>query len=154
MSKQRKFVLIASGAGVISMFLPWIKISLFGMDAGSTNGMHDKGLLVFAAFVVSGVIAYMGNQTANLSRTNWFITLICGAVATLLMIWFYSDMSGSIASSFLSFGFYLAALSAVGVLVSAYVFKSAGDTIKGGFDNLKNEISKKTNSGNPPNTNS
>ncbi len=148
MSKQRKFILIAAGIGVLSMFLPWIKISIFGIS-NSVNGMRDKGLLVFACFVVAGIIAYMGDQTKNLNRTNWFIVLISGAIASLLMIWFYSDASGTMASSLLSYGFYLSTLSAIGIVVSAYLFKSAGDTIKGGFDQLKNDITDKTKSNNP-----
>ncbi len=146
MSKQRKFILIAAGIGIIAMFLPWIRISIFGMS-NSVNGMHDKGILVFICFVAAGIMAYIGDQTKNLGKTNWFITLICGALATLMMIWFYSDASGTMASSLLSFGFYLAALASIGILVSAYLFRSAGDTIKGGFDQLKNEISDKTKSG-------
>lgn len=118
----------------------------------SVNGMHDKGILVFLSFVVAGVIAFMGDQKISLAKTSWFITLICGALALLLMIWFYFDASDGMgmATSFLSFGFYLAALSAIGVLASAYLFRSPGDDIKSGFDSLKNNIEQKTKN-TPPN---
>ncbi len=153
MSKQRKFVFISAIVGIVSMFLPWIKISIFGMSQ-SVNGMHEKYLLVFGCFVVAAILAYMGDQTKNLAKTNWFITLVCGAVAVLLIILFYSDSSGAtFGMASIGFGFYLAALSAIGVLVSAYMFKSANDSIKSGFDNLKNDISEKTKSDNPPNSN-
>ena len=56
--------------------------------------------------------------------------------------------------SLLSYGFYIAAIAAIGLLVATYVFRSAGDSIKGGLDNLKDSIEQKTKSGNPPNTNS
>ncbi len=31
MNKQRKFILIAAAVGIIAMFLPWVKISFFGI---------------------------------------------------------------------------------------------------------------------------
>jgi hypothetical protein len=147
MSKQRKFVLISAVIGIISMFLPWVDVIFV-----KYNGMHGKGIFVFICFLVAGALAYMGDQTKNLEKTNWFITLICGALAVLLMIWYFSDLSGSfLGTSPIGFGFYIAAIASLGVLASAYLFKSAGDTIKGGFDKLKNEISDKTKSDNPPN---
>ena len=148
MGKQRKFILIAAGVGFVAMFLPWIRISIFGLS-NSVNGMHDKGILVFICFVVAGILAYMGDQTQNLGKTNWFITLIAGALATLMMLWFFMDASGSLGGSFLSFGFYLAALAAIGVLAATYMYRSPGDSIKGGFDNLKDSIETKSKSNIP-----
>ncbi len=145
MSKQRKFILIAAAVGFIAMFLPWINISFFGISS-SLNGMHDKGILVFICFVVAGVLAYTGDQTKNLDKRNWFIALIAGALATLIMLWYFIDASGSFAGSLFSIGFYLAALAAIGLLIAAYLYKSPGDSIKGGFDNLKDSIGSKTKS--------
>jgi hypothetical protein len=140
MSKQRKFILIAAAVGFISMFLPW-----FDLIVASINGMHDKGILVFICFVVAGVTAYLGDQTKPLEKTTWFIALISGALATILMLWFLIETSSDYGGiSFLSFGFYLALLSAAGVLLSAYLFRSPGDDIKSGFDSLKGSIEQKT----------
>ena len=80
MNKQRKFVLIAAAIGVISMFLPWISVSVLGYSQ-SVNGMHDKGILVFLCFAASGIIAYLGDQTKNLDKTMWTVTLLAGAIA-------------------------------------------------------------------------
>ena len=46
MNKQRKFVLIAAAVGIISMFLPWISVSVLGFSQ-TINGMHDKGFWFF-----------------------------------------------------------------------------------------------------------
>lgn len=143
MSKQRKFVLISATAGFISMFLPWVSISMFGYSQ-SVNGMHDKGILVFLCFVACGVIAYLGDQTKNLDKTMWTITLVAGAVALLVIIWFYSQATNSImGSSMIGFGVYIAALAAIGVLGSAYMFKSPTDNIKDGFNSIKKELESK-----------
>lgn len=159
MSKQRKFVLIAALAGVIGMFLPWYSFSLFGAS-GSINGMHGNGILVFICFAVAGVMAYMGDQTKNLASTSWIVTLICGAIAILFLGWNMIQSSDYGLGSSLSFGIYLAAIAAVGVVAAAFMFRSPTDTIKGGFDSFRKDIDDKmkntgsnTNQNNPGNTN-
>jgi hypothetical protein len=139
MSKQRKFVLITAAVGVISMFLPWF--SFFGYRI---TGMHGIGILVFLCFVVAGVIAWLGDQTKNLNKTMWLVTLISGALATLIIIGRIIDASGSIIG-LLSFGIYLAALAAIGVLLSAFLLRSPTDNIKDSFESLKQDINTKIN---------
>ena len=147
MSKQRKFILIAAGIGIIAMFLPWIRISILGFVGGSINGMHDWGILVFLAFLVAGGITLMGDQTKTLDKTMWMAALIAGGVAALIMVIFFLKAMDAI--SFLSFGFYLALLASIGVLYSAYVYRPSGYNIKDGFDSLKSDIEKKTKSDTP-----
>ena len=143
MSKQRKFVLISAAVGFISMFLPWVSISMLG-SSQSVNGMHDKGILVFICFVVSGIIAYLGDQTKNLDKTMWGVTLLAGAIALLFVIWFYSQISNSfMGASFVGFGIYIAGLAAIGILASAYLFRSPTDNIKDSFNTLKKDIENK-----------
>ena len=140
MNKQRKFVLISAAAGVISMFLPWVRISVFGFSQ-SQNGLHDSGILVFLCFAITGIIACVGDQSKNLNNSLWMVTLIASAIALIIIIWDLIDASSSLYGSFLSFGIYLAGLSAIGVLLSAFIFRSATDNIKEGFENLRNDIS-------------
>ena len=142
MGKQRKFVLIAAAIGIISMFLPWVRISLFGFSQ-TVNGLHGIGVLVFLCFAVAGIIAYLGDQTKNLDKTMWLITLVCGTLATLIIIWNIIDASRSIMGSFLSFGVYLAGLAALGVTLSAFLLRSPTDTIKDSFESLKKDINNK-----------
>ena len=68
MSKQRKFLLISSAVGFISMFLPWVSISMFGYTQ-SANGMHKEGVVVFICFVVTGIVAFIDDQKKNLDKT-------------------------------------------------------------------------------------
>lgn len=152
MSKQKKFVLISAGVGIISMFLPWISISMFGYTGSSVNGMHGKGVLVFFCFLISGGLAYLGDQTKNLDKIPWIVTLLAAAVAFILVIWFYSQVTDSITGSSLAgYGIYVAAIAAIGVLGSAYFFKSPTDNLKDGFNTLKKGIESKIgNSANAP----
>ncbi len=143
MSKQRKFILIAAAAGVISMFLPWVSISLFGYTQ-SVNGMHDMGILVFLCFLASTAIAYLGDQTKNLERNMWGIVLAAGAIAVLSVIYFYFKMSNSImGSSFVGFGLYISTIAALGILGSAYMLRSPTDNIRDSFNNIKKDIENK-----------
>lgn len=148
MNKQRKFILIAAGVGIIAMFLPWIKISIFGFSAGGVNGMRDWGILVFISFVAAGAMSLLGDQTQALSKTNWMIALIAGALATLITVVFFLRAMDAI--SFISYGFYLALIASIAVLYFTYAYRSAGFNIKDGFDNLKNQIDTKPNNDPPP----
>ena len=124
MNKQRKFVLISAAVGIISMFLPWISVSVLGYSQ-TVNGMHDKGILVFLCFAVCGIIAYLGDQTKNLDKTMWMVTLIAGAIAFLFIIWFYFQASDSfMGASFIGFGLYISGLASLGILISAYLLRS------------------------------
>lgn len=146
MNKQRKFVLIAAAVGIISMFLPWISISMFGANE-SINGMHDKGILVFICFAASGIIAYLGDQTKNLDKTMWAITLLAGAIALLMIIWFYFQATNNsfLGSSFIGFGIYISALASLGILIAAYMFRSPTDNLKDSFNSMKKDIESKIN---------
>ena len=139
MSKQRKFVLIAAAIGIIATFLPWWTISIFGYTS-SVNGFHGMGILSFLCFVVAGIIAYLDDQTKNLDKTKWTITLIAGSISILIIIWFIIDANSSAFGSLLGFGIYLAALAAIGIVLSAFLFRSPDDNIRGGFDSLKKDI--------------
>ena len=138
MNKQRKFILIAAAVGILGMFLPWIKVYFF-----SYNGMHGSGFLAFLAFAGAGVVAFLGDQTKALEKTFWFVALACGALATLIVLWNLIDALGNGGASVLSIGIYIAAIGAVGVLLAAYLFRSPGDSIKGGFDSMKHDIEDK-----------
>ena len=77
------------------------------------NGMHDIGILAFLCFIVSGAIAYMGDQTKNLDKNTWGIVLVAGALALISAIWFYFKISDSImGGSLVGFGLYIAAIAA------------------------------------------
>ena len=151
MSKQRKFVLIAAAVGIISMFLPWISYSVslfaFTQNIQSYNGMRDIGILAFLCFIVSGSIAYLGDQTKNLDKTMWGIVLAAGALALLSIIGFYFNKSSAsiMGSTQVGSGLYIAAIAAIGILGSAYLFRSPTDNIKDSFNSMKKNIQNKLN---------
>lgn len=146
MSKQRKYVLIASVIGIISMFLPWFSVSMMGFTQ-STNGMHDWGVLGFFCFVIAGLITLYGDQKKNIDKSLWLLTLILGVLPLLIVIIYYSKSSNSMmGTDYIGFGAYLCAIAAIAVVASAFLFKSPDDTLKGGFDSLKKSVEGKLSS--------
>ncbi|MBK7433134.1 MAG: hypothetical protein IPI66_03975 [Chitinophagaceae bacterium] len=144
LNKQRKFVLIAALLGIIACFLPWVSVSVFGYSS-SVNGMHSWGLMAFIGFIGSGVAAFLGDQTKPMAQTFWFVALACGALAVLGVLLYFLNVSGSVGGFGVSYGFgiFIAAAAAIGVLACAYMFRNPGDSIKGGFDSLKQDIEDK-----------
>ena len=133
MSKQRKMILIAAAVGIISMFLPWV--SVFGFSA---NGMNGWGILVFLCFLGAAGLSVMGDQTKNLDTTFWMITLVAGGLAFLIMLVNLIDASGNL--GYLEVGFWGALLASAAIVCFAYMYRTQGDTLQGGFDSLKNQM--------------
>lgn len=143
MSKQRKFILIASAAGIISMFLPWISISMMGMS-DSSNGMHGWGILAFFCFIISGLITVYGDQKVNLDRTMWMVSMLLGGVALIVVVATYFNIANSfMGADFIGFGMYLSGIAAIALIASAWLFKSPTDNLKDGFDTLKKSVENK-----------
>jgi len=130
-------MLIAAAVGVISIFLPWF--SYYGF---SVSGMNGWGVLVFLCFAAAGVLAFMGDQTKNLSQDKWMIALIVSGIAALVMvIRFLTNME---ILRLFSFGFYLALIAAVALLAVTYMFRSSTDNLQAGFDDLKTSFGSRT----------
>ena len=133
MSKQRKMMLIAAAVGIISIFLPWI--SYYGF---SVSGMNGWGVLVFLCFAVAAVMAFIGDQTKNLTQSNWMIALIASGLATLVMV--INFLTNLEVLQLFSVGFYLALIATVALLAVTYLFRSSTDNLQAGFDDLKTKF--------------
>ncbi|RYF79734.1 MAG: hypothetical protein EON98_14265 [Chitinophagaceae bacterium] len=133
MTKQRKMMLVAAAVGIISVFLPWV--SIFGY---SVNGMHGWGVLVFICFLVTGAVAFLGDQTTNLTSTSWMIALIAsGLAAVLMVINFFVDMDKL---RYLGFGFYISLAASLALVAFTYMHRSVNDSLQSGFDSLKSSF--------------
>ena len=145
MNKQRKFTLIAAAIGIISVFLPWVTISVFGMSK-NINGFHGWGILVFLAFFAAAVITLIGNHAQVLEKSYWFLAMAFGAIALLsILIDIASSESPGEGIGFvdagIGFGMWIAIASAAGIVLFAWMFKSPADNLKSGFEGLKKSIS-------------
>jgi hypothetical protein len=145
--KQRKYIIVLAAIGAISIFLPWFTMSAEGLGvriSDSENGLHGTGILVFLAFIGTGIVALAGDQTRNLDKTMWMATLCGGAIALLFVIinLVRTPNSGDtfgIAHAGPGFGIWISLLASIGMLAAAWVLRNPGDTLKGGFDSLKRD---------------
>lgn len=141
MHKQRKFVMIAAAVGLISMFLPWIKVSFMGISK-SENGLHGNGFLILFAFIAAGVLAFLGDQKTPMAKSAWLGTLGAGAVAVLFWLINLLDVPSG-AFKYISIGFWICILAAAGVLASAYMFRGAGQDLSQSLNEMKNNVKNK-----------
>jgi hypothetical protein len=146
MNRQRKFMLIAAAMGIISVFLPWVTISVFGISK-SINGFHGWGILVFLAFAVASVITLIGNQTLALEKSFWFMAMACGAIALLSVIIAIASSTASLDGGMvfvdkgIGAGIWMAIATAAAIMLFAWMYKSPADNLKSGFEGLKKSIS-------------
>jgi Na+-transporting NADH:ubiquinone oxidoreductase subunit NqrB len=141
--KQRKFVMIAALVGVISMFLPWVSFMGF-----STNGLHGSGFLILLSFIGAGVLAFLGDQKAPMAKMNWLGALGCGALAILLWVITFFDVSSAL--SVVGIGFWICIAAAAGVLACAYMFRDPKFDLKQSLGEMKKNVENKLD--NDPNT--
>jgi hypothetical protein len=123
MHKQRLFIVIAGVLGIIAAFLPWAKVSFFGITAsvsGTDGGDGWISLGLFAAAI--GIAAATGDRNgeleANMKKAVGGIG--AGAVGFMLI-----ELVGSIGFDLASYGVYLSLLA--GVVVMAIPFAVKGD---------------------------
>jgi len=144
MNKQRKLVLIAAVCGLICMFLTWAgdSTTIYGQTYSTKiNGMREWGIVVFLCFLLSGALAWLGDQSKHISRLNWMLVVIAGAIATLIMLIGFFNATSNL--GILKFGFYGAFSASIGILVFAYNNRAADDSLANGFDSLKESIGSK-----------
>lgn len=149
MHKQRKIILVLAAAGAISVFLPWFTISAEGFGvrvSESQSGLHGTGMLVELTFIAAGILALLGNQTRPLDSKIWTATICAGAIAFLFvgvnLIRTLGTGDGfGFAQAGPGFGIWISLLTSAGMLAVAWLLRTPGDTVKGGFDSLRQSLS-------------
>ena len=130
MSKQRKFLLITSIVGFISMFLPWVSFPIFSYTQ-TANGMHHAGIVVFICFIAGGIMAYADPEKKDFFKAKWILIQLIGVVALIFIFWYFVEIKSSLKGFFrIGAGLYIAAIAAIAIIVSAYLFKNPTQHIR------------------------
>lgn len=150
MNKQRKLILIAAAIGIISTFLPWIKISAgaFGYNVSqSTNGFHGIGIFYFILLIAAAIIAGIGDQKLMLQKNMRLAVIGAGVLALICLIISYSDVSDAtsangfgVVDASIGIGMILSFLAAIAVAVIPFVIKQAGESLGSDFAQLKDNL--------------
>ncbi|WP_066755807.1 hypothetical protein [Crocinitomix algicola] len=137
MHKQRLAVIVAAGLGMVATFLPWAKVSMFGMSI-SVKGTEGDGWISLALFAVAGVLAFLGDdRTQPIDAGKVKGVAGVGAAVTLFMLW---ELIGSIGFDYSSIGVYLALLAGIAVLAVPFVIKDSGEFEMPTKDSIKEEF--------------
>ncbi len=124
--KQRVLVFLAAICGAGTLFLPWIRISLFGFSKVE-NGLHGIGILVFSLLVVTGLLALVGDKSRPMDPLIGGINQVSasGALAGIL-IFFYKAGSSVVGLSEIRYGIYLGGLAALTALLASVLLRRKG----------------------------
>ncbi len=137
MHKQRLFIVIAGAVGVLSAFLPWARVSLFGFST-SVNGIDGgDGWLSLALFGAAiGLVLVTGDKKLVLEGTMKKAVAGIGAGAAAFML---IELL-RIGFQFASFGVYFSLLAGVAVMAVPFVIKGDGSMQMPTKDSIKDEL--------------
>lgn len=94
MHKQRTALIITSGIGVLSVFLPWVSVLLFsasGIDTGI-------GKIVLVIYLIPLIISFIGDREDALEPKAVTVSMVTGILASILAIYQYIDMKAGLSS--------------------------------------------------------
>ncbi len=118
MHNQRIGIIIASVAGIISWFLPFVALMFVKQSMMESGGII--GYVVIIAFITSLVVAFMGDKRIHMKGGLLAGAIIPGIIPALLLI---SDMIrvliGDFASMAINFeiGYFLMLTSSAAILI-------------------------------------
>jgi len=131
MNKQRIAVLVASSVGLLSFFLPWVSIPIYGSMNGADG---ERSWFIFGAFLIAIVLSLVGNRKKHFDNVTKYIIAALGVVAIVLSLLQIGDiMSANTATSLIraeiGIGLYLeviagAAVSFLAITTSLFVDKN------------------------------
>ena len=120
-NKQRLFIVIAAGVGVLAAFLPWAKVSFFGISETSI-GLSQYAWISLLLYGGAGALAFLDDKTIALEKSKKQIMLILGGLGALFSLIKLIQI-GSEKMISAGFGCYLSLLAGL-ALVAIYFFVS------------------------------
>jgi len=137
MHKQRLFIVIAAAVGVFSAFLPWVKISMFGMSSSASGIDAGDGWLSLVLFAAAGGIAFAtGNKVNELDANMKKAIGGIGAGVSAFMLIELLRVGFQIAS----LGIYFSILAGVAVMAIPFVIKGDGNFEMPTKDSIKEDM--------------
>lgn len=140
MHKQKVAIIIASAAGMVGTFLPWVTLPILG----GISGTQGDGWITFIMFGLALVAAAVGNKEHALNAVQLVLAVILGGGAGLVGIWKIIDFKrsvgdvptdnalakavGSIVS--IGSGLYLIALAGIAVIFFVFALREGAQEVE------------------------
>ena len=128
MHKQRLGIMVLAGIGIAGTFMPWAKLSLFGLNQ-TINGTEGDGWITLGLFVIPLLFSLLGNRK-NALKIGLLIgaiiaSLLAGLVAANDLIGMMSAKykADTLGASSIGIGLYVIASVSVSLPISALVLK-------------------------------
>lgn len=137
MHKQRLFILIAGAVGILSAFLPWAKISLFGFSTSASGIEGGDGWLSLALFAAAAGLAFTSGDKAAVLEGS--MKKAVGGIGAGVSAFMLIELL-RIGFSYASYGVYLSILAGVAVMAMPFVIKGDGNFQMPTKDSIKDEL--------------
>jgi len=118
MNKQRIVIILSAIVGIIATFLPYMKSYFYSASLIETR--DGTGYIIIAAFVISSIVALIGNPQNAITKGHLAGTIIPGVIpGVLLLLFILSRMEDDFVRLFTSFdiGFYLVIAASLSILI-------------------------------------
>lgn len=124
MHKQRLLVVAASTIGAISIFLPWISLTIFGLTISASGYEVWDGWVVFGLCGAAIAMALtQGDKTTEMDQDVKKKVIGFGAGIAGFMLF---ELVVRIGFSAAGFGAFLALLAGIGILAAPFIIKGDG----------------------------
>ena len=145
MHKQRLFILIAVGVGILGMLLPWASVKLGFLGSYSQNGFGSgwTGWGTLAALgAAAGILFKAPDRNTPIDADTKKVVLGGGAGATLLPIIFIIIIKASSYGSAygLGIGVFLCILAGIGIMAIPFAIKADGEFEMPSKDSISKDI--------------
>jgi hypothetical protein len=140
MHKERIFVLAGSGIGVLSAFLTWRTVKIFGFGRDFSGIDHWTGWFSIAIFAVIATLALIGNRERAIEAgAQKIIILVSSSLLSLLfLVLIILHISNSFDSP--GIGLFLSLMGSAACLIMPLVTKDSGEIAVPSMDEIIDEI--------------
>ena len=116
MNDQRLGIAILSGLGMLTAFMPWVKLPVVGYILGTEH----SGWITFVILSIPFILSFVGKRIQPLKGGKLYIALGAAIIAAGIGIWEIIDLDSGILST-VEYGLYLLVLAATVIPVAAFI---------------------------------
>ena len=125
-NKQKQFIIIAAGVGIIAAFLPWAKITFFVSE--TSIGLSVGAWFSLLLYAGAGALAFLGEKSSAIEESKRMLFVILSGLGALFSLWRLIQF-GSEKMISAGIGCYLSLLAGL-ALVGIYFFVTDEGEIK------------------------